>query len=90
MFRSPLKEDSEPALRMLRESQHQLIMITGGWVGGWVQPPSAWVLPPLPGCSPCFLTITCLRKLSPCWIREATDTWVAHTQHLALPCKLRP
>lgn len=29
MFRSPLKEDSEPALRMLRESQHQLIMITG-------------------------------------------------------------
>jgi len=29
VFRSPLKEDSEPALRMLRESQHQLIMITG-------------------------------------------------------------
>ena len=30
VFRSPLKHDSEPALRMLRESQHQLIMITGG------------------------------------------------------------
>lgn len=29
VFRSPLKDDSEPALRMLRESQHQLIMITG-------------------------------------------------------------
>jgi hypothetical protein len=29
IFRSPLKEDSEPALRALRESQHQLIMITG-------------------------------------------------------------
>ena len=43
MFRSPLKEDSEPALRMLRESLHQLVMITGewvgrvgGWVGGWL------------------------------------------------------
>ncbi|PSC72522.1 putative manganese-transporting ATPase PDR2 [Micractinium conductrix] len=29
IFRSPLKEDSEPALRMLRESCHQLVMITG-------------------------------------------------------------
>lgn len=29
VFRSPLKEDSEPALRMLRESRHQLVMITG-------------------------------------------------------------
>ena len=29
IFRSPLKPDSEPALRMLRESRHQLIMITG-------------------------------------------------------------
>ena len=39
IFRSPLKEESEPALRMLRESQHQLVMITGGWMGscgvGW-------------------------------------------------------
>lgn len=30
VFRSPLKPESEPALRMLRESLHQLIMITGG------------------------------------------------------------
>lgn len=29
VFRSPLKEQSEPALRMLRASLHQLIMITG-------------------------------------------------------------
>ncbi|KAL4532436.1 hypothetical protein Ndes2526B_g08333 [Nannochloris sp. 'desiccata'] len=29
IFRSPLKPDSEPSLRMLRASQHQLIMITG-------------------------------------------------------------
>lgn len=29
VFRSPLKDDSEPALRMLRASQHQLVMITG-------------------------------------------------------------
>lgn len=29
VLRSPLKPDSEPALRMLRASQHQLIMITG-------------------------------------------------------------
>lgn len=29
MFRSPLKPESEPALRMLRESTHQLVMITG-------------------------------------------------------------
>jgi len=29
--RSPLKEESEPALRMLRESQHQLVMITGAF-----------------------------------------------------------
>jgi len=29
IFRSPLKDESEPALRMLKASQHQLIMITG-------------------------------------------------------------
>lgn len=29
VFRSPIKPDSEPALRMLRASRHQLIMITG-------------------------------------------------------------
>ena len=29
VFRSPLKPQSEPALRMLRMSQHQLVMITG-------------------------------------------------------------
>lgn len=29
IFRSPLKPDSEPSLRMLRASQHQLVMITG-------------------------------------------------------------
>lgn len=29
IFRSPLKSQSEPALRMLKASQHQLIMITG-------------------------------------------------------------
>ena len=29
VFRSPLKPESEPALRMLRASGHQLVMITG-------------------------------------------------------------
>jgi manganese-transporting P-type ATPase len=29
IFRSPLKPESEPTLRMLRDSQHQLVMITG-------------------------------------------------------------
>lgn len=28
-FETPLKEGSEPALRMLKESSHQLVMITG-------------------------------------------------------------
>lgn len=35
IFRSPLKEESEPALRMLRESRHQLVMITGACMQGF-------------------------------------------------------
>jgi cation-transporting ATPase 13A1 len=48
VFRSPLKEDSEPALRMLRESRHQLIMITGGRFC----PVALWV---------CCASVPCLR-----------------------------
>ena len=29
VLRCPLKEESEPALKMLKESSHQLVMITG-------------------------------------------------------------
>lgn len=68
VFRSPLKEDSEPALRMLRESQHQLIMITGGCVDGF----SSVLLS-------CFWKIVMLGRVSDSQLGSAHS--ISHSRH---------